>query len=806
MGINEQDIQALNARAWELRYDDVPEAMSLALQAISFAGPIDHPYSRRELAQSLCTLSQCQERSAAYDKAIEYALSALAQYQILSDESGAATARYLLASSCWSIGDYSKALIHAHESVELAERSANRLAQAKALNIVGLVYQSTNNTHEALHYFKASEQVSQQIGDLRSQSDALYNCAEVALEFGEYDEALTLAKQSLELHHIIPYNVDRSIVLSLIGRIYIAQGQFEEAHESLTEGLALSETYTNTYGRLLCLIELANVAKHSGDNRSAQQTFLLALDLAAQIGAKDECRECHHKLAELCEHSGDFKLALDHYRQFQLLTEELRVNTTMHQHKNLELMHQVERTRQEREFYRQKHAELAVEIKERVRVEQQLRQRIAEISMIHRVTELVIHQTDLATMLDQVSLELVEIVNVRGVMIALINPQERTFSIVAANDRDPAARSIRNLSLPIMTVPIAEWLLATGEVCSITSTEALDTLGPLGERFVEANLQNIHIIPLLMRGEVIGALVITMDKQTMPMPALNLQVLIPIAGQIAAAIEHTRLFEVAQRALAAAEVASLAKSRFLATMSHEIRTPLAGILGYAQLLQLDTTIQPEHREQIDSIERAGQHLLLLLNDVLDLARIEADKLEFEEHAVHLLGLLHESVAIFAMEAQQKGLALQLVVDDNLSFQLPEYVRLDARRLRQVLMNLLGNAIKFTDAGSVTCWLGPSPHDLDHSERQSGTSSVRFVIRDTGIGIDKADIELIMTPFHQSGEESRRRSGTGLGLAICSELLHRMGSKLCVKSTLQIGSEFWFDLTLTNANIDIDEFD
>jgi signal transduction histidine kinase len=159
-----------------------------------------------------------------------------------------------------------------------------------------------------------------------------------------------------------------------------------------------------------------------------------------------------------------------------------------------------------------------------------------------------------------------------------------------------------------------------------------------------------------------------------------------------------------------------------------------------------------------------------------------------------------------MEAQRKGLTLQLVVEENLSFQLAEYVRLDARRLRQVLMNLLGNAIKFTDTGNITCWLGRSPYNLDRNEQQPGTTNVRIVIRDTGIGIDEADIELIMTPFHQTGEESRRRSGTGLGLAICSELLHRMGSKLCVKSTLQVGSEFWFDLTLAHAYLEIDEVD
>jgi signal transduction histidine kinase len=221
-------------------------------------------------------------------------------------------------------------------------------------------------------------------------------------------------------------------------------------------------------------------------------------------------------------------------------------------------------------------------------------------------------------------------------------------------------------------------------------------------------------------------------------------------------------------------------------------------------------MHPDHLDQLAKIQRSGQHLLMLLSDMLDLARIEAGKLELEEQVVSLPLLLSETIDVFTTAAQQKGITLKLVITTHAgadsdttpsSPQLPPFVQTDSKRLRQVLMNLIGNAVKFTDTGQVICTVSDPPHAT--AIPQNGPPQrccLRFSVRDSGIGIEPEELPHLMTPFHQAGDASRRSGGTGLGLAICAELLRKMGSQLQVQSQPGAGSEFWFDLTLTLADI------
>jgi tetratricopeptide (TPR) repeat protein len=709
VGAEDEQIQALNARAWDLRYDDIPAAHALSTTAFALARPLDQPRSWQGLADSLRTLSHCNERLGAYPIAIEQATEALTLYTMLEDQPGQATVLYLLAGSYWSLGDYSRALARARESVDLAEQCAAWATQARALNIIGLIYESTNHLTEALRYFQDCLRINRRVGELRGQADALYNMAETYLEMGDADAALPAAMESLRLHQKIPYLYDLGMALALIGQVRVVQGDHSAARQALEQGLTVSETHGNTYGRLLCLLYLGRLAQQEGDHAQACGMLLRALALTDQIGAKDERRQCHQLLADIYQHTGDLTRALEHYRHFHTLTEELRDNVTMHQLKNIELMHQIAQTRREREFYRLKHDELTAEIDERRRVEAELHQRIAEISLLNRVTQLVVQHADHATILSQIVHELMTLVDARGISIALFDHGQASLTVVAANDRVPLPTNIVGATFAIAAVPALAHLLASHKPFMLTDDQVPGLLGPLGAHFQVAHQQRIHLFPLLVRSGSIGALLITIDQPAPTLPVLDLRVMETIAGQIAAAIEHTRLFEAEQLAREAAEVASRMKSRFLATMSHEIRTPLTGILGYTQLLKLDPAMPPQQVEYLQRIERAGHHLLSILNDILDLARIEADKLELDEQIVNLPTLLQESVAVFVMAAQQKGITLHLVGNDGERLaQLPQEVCVDARRLRQVLMNLLGNAVKFTDVGSVTCRVGDAP--------------------------------------------------------------------------------------------------
>jgi predicted ATPase/signal transduction histidine kinase/CheY-like chemotaxis protein/tRNA A-37 threonylcarbamoyl transferase component Bud32 len=244
-----------------------------------------------------------------------------------------------------------------------------------------------------------------------------------------------------------------------------------------------------------------------------------------------------------------------------------------------------------------------------------------------------------------------------------------------------------------------------------------------------------------------------------------------------AAVKHRK------RAEEAAESANRAKSEFLANMSHELRTPLNGILGYTQILKKDRTLTEQQKNGIGIIHQCGEHLLTLINDILDLSKIEARKMELYPKDFHFPEFLECIAEICRIRAEQKGLVL---IYETIT-PLPKVIRADEKRLRQVLINLLGNAVKFTEKGRVTFRVG----------YQEG--KVRFQVEDTGIGIAPNQLEEIFLPFQQVGEYSRETEGTGLGLAISRQLVQMMGASLNVLSTLGKGSVFWLDLDLPEVD-------
>jgi len=245
-----------------------------------------------------------------------------------------------------------------------------------------------------------------------------------------------------------------------------------------------------------------------------------------------------------------------------------------------------------------------------------------------------------------------------------------------------------------------------------------------------------------------------------------------------------------KQAKLAADSANQAKSEFLANMSHELRTPLNGILGYAQILRRSQTLSEKERHGINVIHQCGLHLLTLIDDILDISKIEARKLELVPVTIHLPSLLQGVIEIFQIRAQQKNINFHYEPDPN----LPTGVIADEKRLRQVLINLLGNAIKFTDRGNVMLRV----KRLDSLLEPLACSRIHFSVTDTGIGIAAKDIEKLFRPFEQVGDRYRQVEGTGLGLTISQQIVQLMGGQIRVSSQLEGGSEFAFEVKLPLA--------
>ncbi len=245
------------------------------------------------------------------------------------------------------------------------------------------------------------------------------------------------------------------------------------------------------------------------------------------------------------------------------------------------------------------------------------------------------------------------------------------------------------------------------------------------------------------------------------------------------------MFHRLHKAKKAIEASDRAKTRFMANVTHELRTPLNAILGYTQLYKQDRDLMASHGQGISSIDRSAEHLLLMINDILDFSRMGEDNLVLHPSEVALAGFLSTLVEMTEVRARLKGIRLERRFEPA----LPAVVQLDDKRLRQVLLNLLGNAVKFTERGCVI-------FAVERLDKRGGkTARLRFSIRDSGIGIGREELDSIFIAFRQLDNSITRAEGSGLGLTISQQLVGLMGSQLRVESEPGVGSHFWFDIVV-----------
>jgi signal transduction histidine kinase len=312
---------------------------------------------------------------------------------------------------------------------------------------------------------------------------------------------------------------------------------------------------------------------------------------------------------------------------------------------------------------------------------------------------------------------------------------------------------------------------------------------PYLDRF---GMASVLIVPVRARGRILGTLGLSRDRPGNAYTQDDQIFLQDLADRAGMAIENARLFAQAQESRDEAERSNRAKSEFLSGMSHELRTPLNAILGFTgtMLMRLPGPLTTDQEKQLNIVQSSGKHLLSLINDILDLAKIESGKVELRLEPVICQAVLDEVAASLRPLAEQKGLRLCVVAPDT-----PLSVRSDRRALGQILINLVNNAIKFTDAGEVAVSVRTEDRGLRTENEQTLLSPqpsvlVAFVVRDTGIGIRPDDLVRLFREFGRVDSDAvRAREGTGLGLRLSLRLAELLGGRIEVASEYGVGSTF-----------------
>ncbi|MEL6441937.1 MAG: GAF domain-containing protein [Cyanobacteria bacterium J06621_8] len=261
-----------------------------------------------------------------------------------------------------------------------------------------------------------------------------------------------------------------------------------------------------------------------------------------------------------------------------------------------------------------------------------------------------------------------------------------------------------------------------------------------------------------------------------------------VCNHLGVALHQAELLQQMKRAKENADAANQAKSSFLANMSHELRTPLNAILGFSQLIQRDANLSTQQQETLNIINRSGEHLLELINDVLEVSKIEAGKIAINLDDFNLMGLLDSLQQMFSLKAESKGLSLILEPSANAW----QYIRADESKLKQILINLLGNAIKFTPGGTITLGVKVVSEELDVEYSQQ-SQVLAFTVEDTGVGIAEDELENLFEPFIQTKSGSQFQEGTGLGLTLCRKLVRLMNGEISLRSNLGQGTSVTFKI-------------
>jgi PAS domain S-box-containing protein len=725
-----------------------------------------------------------QLRNSDFDQALEYGFKAADLAKMHFDHGNYAKALNYIGVIYRNQGEYIKALKYYYDALAYSEREGLSIQEAYAHNNIGDLHKMQNNPTMALLHITKGSVIFGKVKDQQGLAYSYYGMAETFMLLRDFENAKKYYYKSLEIRK--QQNNPDAIASSQKGlaSVFIQTEDYMSALELLQEALFQSQISGNDKRSIELKKLMSTALLQIGDSDKAQYWAKLALSESRYLKAKDLEAEVLFVMKDIYESKGLIDSAYGHLKDYIVITEILskededtQINLIKSSYELRQRELELEKTQSAKDF--QGRLLLFIIIFAAILLPIVISLFISRKTLRKLLSQLRSSETKLKINIDELQetkIQLTKAYQEQQKFVSLVNNAEL---FVGMADLD--------FNIIYLNTKAKEMLGITSELVNGTKVATV-----FGEDFTESFKSEV-IDSVIRNGYWKGEskLYNSNSKMYIPTEGLSFMISDPYTNEpICYATLQSDISErkVAEEAIIQAREdaikANKAKSEFLANMSHEIRTPLNGVIGFSELLA-QTPLSDVQNQYIDYINTSSKTLLNIINDILDFSKIEARKLDLEYIDTDLVKLLEEVVDIVHYQASIKNLELVL----NLEPDMPGIINTDPIRLKQILVNLLGNAIKFTDKGSVILKV-----DFEGVNEFSG--NYKFKVIDTGIGMSEAQLQSLFKAFSQADSSTTRKyGGTGLGLAISGLLAEKMGSKIDVKSDEGKGSVFSFDLML-----------
>jgi len=696
----------------------------------------------------------------------------------------------------WIMGDYDMAVEYYHRSLEIEKKTENIEGIANTSLNLGNIYHSIENYDKALGLFLQSLIIFIETEDNQGILNAYTNLGSTYMELNHPDSSIKYSTLAYDLSLEMNNPDNKASSLNNLGAVYVGKGKYSKALEFFNEALEIERIMEDLWSEANTLRNIGGVYFLMKDYDKAFTFFTEAIEIARKIGTKSILVELYTDISNYYEAKEDYKKSLEYLKFSSEINDSIFSEESIRQIAEMEAKYTFRNKDQQLQLITKENEVKSLKIKS----QQYVIYIVASISFLILAFVFIFYYRARINEKARIILEAknTEITEQKIVL-------EKTVAELKESEEKQKSL-LENINDGIFIIQNNK-LLYLNEAMSKITGYSFNELYDMGFKGIIAP-DDLKLIINSFRGRLQGKKTISSYEfplrhknqhlifVMLSIGVINFQGKKAILGTLKDVTKNKKYQDEIIRAKEKAENATQSKSMFLAGMSHEIRNHMNSIIGITEVLE-ETTLNKDQKEYINVINVSGNNLLSIINEILDFSKIEAGQIVLDPIEFKLSKVVNEVLSMHELKAKKLGLQLK----SKISKEIPRKLIGDSTRLSQILINLVSNAIKFTDKGSITIEVGINDRAFKTIKSNGNQWELLFKVIDTGIGLSKDSQQKLFKPFSQThAAVQRKNGGTGLGLAICKQLVELMEGEIGIESEVGKGSAFWFSAKFIDPSV------